>query len=104
MQITPEQVRERLDAGEPLVLLDCRELDELAICALPNAVHIPMRQTPGRLGELPRDRPVVVYCHHGVRSLQVAAFLREHGLPDAVSMAGGIDAWSLRVDPTVRRY
>ncbi len=90
-------------ADAPPVLLDCREPGEWQHCRIDGAMHIPMTQTPGRLGELSADRPIVVYCHHGVRSLRVAQFLRERGY-DAASMAGGIEAWSLQVDPTVPRY
>jgi len=62
-----------------------------------------MQQTPERLDDLPRDKPVIVYCHHGVRSRQVAGFLREQGY-DARSLAGGIDAWSQQIDPACPRY
>jgi len=104
VELSPEQVKAALDAGEPLLLLDCREDGEVSICRLPDALHIPMGQTPGRMDELPRERDVVVYCHHGVRSLQVAGFLRQRGFERVWSMAGGIDAWSRRIDPTVPRY
>ena len=59
---------------EPPVVVDVREPWELACCALPDVVHVPMREVPGRVGELPRERDVVVVCHHGVRSLQVARY------------------------------
>ena len=85
-------------------LLDCREPDEWQTARIEGATLIPMNQTPDRLGEIPSDRPVIVHCHHGMRSLRVARFLRDNGYPDARSMAGGIDAWSTEVDADVPRY
>lgn len=86
------------------VLLDCREPEELALCRIDGALHIPMTEIEQRAGEVPRDREVIVFCHHGVRSYAVAEFLRRLGHPHVFSMAGGIDAWSLDVDPGVPRY
>jgi rhodanese-related sulfurtransferase len=64
-----------------------------------------MGEVPGRVAELPRDRPIVVMCHHGVRSAHVVAYLREaHGFEQVVNLSGGIDAWSCDVDPRVPRY
>ena len=103
MDITVHQLKRRLDEGHRLLLLDCREASEVAICALPDAMHIPMRQTATRIEQLPRDRPIVVYCHHGIRSQPVAKLLSDRGF-DAVSLAGGIDAWSTQIDPSVQRY
>jgi rhodanese-related sulfurtransferase len=85
-------------------LLDVREAPELAICQLENASHIPMAQVPARLSELPRDVPLVVMCHHGMRSRRVVDFLRASGLRNAVNLEGGIDAWSAQVDRSVPRY
>lgn len=102
-QISATELADRLQAEDRPVLLDVREPEEVEICNLPDHVHIPMAQVPQGLDRLPRDRPVVVYCHSGMRSAQVTAFLRQHGL-DAVNLAGGIDAWSRTVDPDVPRY
>jgi len=104
MEISPHQLRQRLDAGEPVTLLDCREDDEVAYCRIDGALHIPMAQTPARTDELPGDRPIIVYCHHGVRSDRVAAYLRDRGFADVYNLTGGIDAWSLHVDRSVPRY
>lgn len=92
--------------SEPLLLLDCRTPDEHAIARIDGAVLIPMQELPGRLGEIERFRstPIIVHCHHGMRSLRVARWLREQGFDRASSMAGGIDAWSERIDPLVPRY
>lgn len=93
----------RADGG---LLLDCRTPEEHTIARIEGAVLIPMQEIPERLGELEpwRDKPIVVHCHHGVRSLRVMRFLREKGFSQAQSMKGGIDAWSLEVDPSVTRY
>jgi rhodanese-related sulfurtransferase len=87
------------------VLLDVRFPDEHAYVALPGSVLIPLPELDERADELEsfRGRPVVVYCHHGVRSLDGAAYLRSRGL-DAVSLRGGIDLYSRAVDPSLPRY
>lgn len=87
-----------------IALLDVREPVEHRICHLENARLVPLRELPGRLEELDRERPLVVYCHHGIRSAQAVMYLRQKGLANATNLAGGIDAWSLRVDPSVPRY
>ena len=92
-------------APRPLVL-DCRTAEEHAIAKIEGSVLIPMQELAERLSELEpwRDSPIIVHCHHGVRSLRVTHFLREKGFPQAQSMKGGIDAWSVEVDPSVPRY
>lgn len=102
-QIQPSDLKRMLDAGQPVVLLDVREPEEHAYCALPGSVLIPLGELAGRVEEVPAGAPVVVYCHHGVRSLSGAAILLRAGI-EAMSLAGGIDRWSLAVDPTVPRY
>jgi rhodanese-related sulfurtransferase len=67
-------------------------------------VTIPMNEIPGRLAELPEDRPIACLCHHGMRSQNVAAFLARQGYTDVANIAGGIDAWSREKDPAVPRY
>ena len=104
-EIRPQALKAKLDAGEPVYLVDVREPDEYAICRLPGGVLIPMGEVVGRLDDIAAaEAPVVVYCHHGVRSLRVVGFLRANGVPDAVSLAGGIEAGSTQIDPTVPRY
>src|SRR5262245_60144348 len=91
-----------LSQEEPsLCLLDCREPSEWNVVHLSGARLIPMREIPQRLAELEEFRTarVVVHCHHGGRSLQVAAWLRKQGFAQAQSMAGGIDSWSVEIDP-----
>lgn len=85
-------------------LLDVREPQELTIASLPGTLHIPMREIPGRLAEIDRERPVVVMCHTGVRSRRVAGFLLANDFEQVCNLAGGIDAWSAEIDPDLPRY
>lgn len=92
------------------LLLDCRTADEHQTARIEAAVLIPMQELPDRVEELAahlsgdKTLPVIVHCHHGMRSLRVTKWLREQGFSQAQSMAGGIDAWSEQVDPSVPRY
>lgn len=94
------------NGATPFLLLDCREPDEHAIARIEGALLIPMRSVPERMAELEPHRAarIVVHCHHGVRSLRVTRFLRERGFAEAQSMTGGIEAWSLEIDPGIPRY
>jgi len=91
-------------AIEPPAILDVREGWELALCSLAGALHIPLGELAARFGELDRDRPLVVMCHHGVRSRAAQAFLLAQGFSRVVNLAGGIDAWARRVDPSMATY
>lgn len=105
-QIKPEQVAEKIQQGESVYLLDVREPWENEYCQLPNSVLIPLGELSSRVSEVePADGAlVVVYCHHGVRSLTGASILMEAGITNVASMIGGIDRWSARVDSRVPRY
>lgn len=103
-ELDPQQLKQRLEAGEPLVLLDVREPWEYQTARIEGSVHIPMMSVPGRLAELDRAAPTAVVCHHGVRSLQVALFLEQAGFQSLYNLRGGIDAWSREVDPGVPLY
>lgn len=103
-EISVQELKEQLDAGDACVLLDVREPEEVAIASLANAVHIPMGEIPGRLHELDPDANIVVYCHHGIRSMQVANFLVQHDFEQVVNLAGGIEAWAVVVEPGMARY
>ena len=105
IEITPAEVKRRMDAGEELTLLDVREPDEYQICRIESATLVPMREVSQQFDRLEEAAPpLIVFCHHGVRSLTVVSWLREQGLTECQSMAGGIDAWSRDVDPDVPRY
>lgn len=95
------RLRERGDAHG---VLDVREPWEVAISAFEGSLNIPMRELPGRLADLPRDRPLIVVCHHGMRSYQVASWLRRNGFANAVNLVGGIDAWARTIDPSMASY
>ncbi|HJZ54114.1 MAG TPA: rhodanese-like domain-containing protein [Gemmataceae bacterium] len=105
-QIHPSELKRKLDAGEPVYLVDVRNPDEHAYCRLPESVLVPLPELAARVAEVqpPEGALVVVYCHHGVRSLRGAAVLLQAGIENAASLSGGIDAWSLTIDPTVPRY
>ena len=107
LETTPQEIQRRIDAGERLVLLDVREPEEFAITRIEGATLIPMREVPASLQQLDAradEATLIVFCHHGVRSLNVVHWLREHDVAACQSMAGGIDAWSMLVDPSVPRY
>jgi rhodanese-related sulfurtransferase len=107
LEINPFHVKQQLDAGDALVLVDVREPAEFAIAKISDAELIPMGSVPDQLQRLEAaadDAMVVVFCHHGVRSLQVVNWLRQQGVENCQSMSGGIDLWSLNVDPQVPRY
>lgn len=104
IEISVTELAKKHAAGEDFLLLDVREPDEIATASLAWAVTIPMGEVPQRLAELPTDKPIAVMCHGGGRSARVTAFLNGNGFPDAVNVAGGIDAWSTSIDPGVPRY
>jgi rhodanese-related sulfurtransferase len=104
LEITAREVKQRLDRGDKLLLVDVREPHEHALCRIEGAVLIPMGSIPANLQKLDTDDDVICFCHHGMRSLDVANWLRQQGVKSAKSMAGGIDRWSLDVDPNVARY
>jgi len=105
LQITPSEVKQRLDKGEKLRLVDVRETYEFQQAHIEGSELIPMRTVPQALSDLAEETaPLIVFCHHGMRSLQVVSWLREQGIGSCSSMEGGIDRWSLEVDPTVPRY
>jgi adenylyltransferase/sulfurtransferase len=105
-QVDVHWLAARLAAGEPVCLLDVRQPWEHQTAALPGSRLLPLDQLAARAAEVdpPAGIPVVVYCHHGIRSLSAAAQLERRGLAEVFSLAGGIDAWSLHVDPRVPRY
>jgi rhodanese-related sulfurtransferase len=97
-------LKARLDSPTPPTLLDVREPWEVEIASVDGAINIPLGEITSRFGELPRDTPLAVMCHHGGRSAQATAWLRNQGFDHATNVAGGIDAWARAVDPTVSRY
>lgn len=104
MEIDVETLSQLRDGQEALAILDVREPWETAICAIEGSIRIPLGGLADRLGELPRDRLLVVMCHHGGRSAAATALLRRQGFERAVNLAGGIDAWARRIDPGMGVY
>ncbi len=105
LQVTPSEVKQRLDAGEKLRLIDIRETFEYRQASIEGSELIPMRTVPQALDSLEAEEsPLIVFCHHGMRSLQIVNWLREQGVERCSSMEGGIDRWSLEIDPAVPRY
>jgi rhodanese-related sulfurtransferase len=106
LEVDCQTVAARLRGQGEFVLIDCREFDEHAIARIAGSRLVPMSQLEARVGELTAhcDAAIAVHCHHGGRSLRVARWLREQGFAKAQSMAGGIDRWSIEIDPAVPRY
>ncbi len=105
MTLTSLELRKRLTTEKDFRLIDVREPDEWAVARLPEAELLPLSQFQERaLQELSPDEKIVLYCHHGVRSGRALDFLKANGYKDVLHLAGGIDAWSTEVDPTVPRY
>lgn len=106
MEIDVKEVHELQQSSESCLLLDCREPMEVQLVNINGAMHIPMQETPNRLEELEphRNERIVVFCHHGMRSLQVAQWLRSQGYDKVQTMAGGIDQWAAEIDPEMIRY
>jgi molybdopterin/thiamine biosynthesis adenylyltransferase/rhodanese-related sulfurtransferase len=103
-EITPARLAARMRAGSPVALVDVREPYEWSIARLPNARLVPLNSLPQAVHSLDREAEIVVYCHHGVRSAAAAAWLRDQGFARVLNLVGGIDRWSLDVDPSQRRY
>jgi rhodanese-related sulfurtransferase len=105
LELDPGELQKLRERGEPFVLLDVREPWEVATAHLPESTAMPMGDVPARAyNELDPEHRIVALCHHGVRSLHVAAWLRREGFEQAQSLRGGIDRWSAEIDPSVPRY
>lgn len=104
VQLGSAELKAWMDEGRMFCLLDVRTDEETAVCSLPNALHIPMNLIPLRQNELPDDVPLVVYCHHGIRSLHTAMYLADAGFENLYNLQGGIDAWAAEIDGNMMRY
>lgn len=103
-EITPDELKSLLERTSDVVVLDVREAWEVQAAIMGHHQHIPMGEVPARMGELERDKHIVVVCHHGVRSYNVTAWLRQQGFEKAQSLAGGIDRWARQIDSKVPVY
>lgn len=106
LEVTCQEVKACLDREDDFLLLDCREPSEHETVSIEAARLIPMSELSSRVAELEpnREQTIVVHCHHGMRSAQVAAWLRSQGFPNVQSMAGGIDQWAVEIEPGMARY
>jgi rhodanese-related sulfurtransferase len=104
LEIAPRDVEDLIRRNEKFLFVDVREKWEFETSHIEGAVLIPMREIPGNLAKFEDADQVVLFCHHGMRSLDAAAWLRQQGVAGARSMAGGIDRWSAEIDPLVPRY
>jgi sulfur-carrier protein adenylyltransferase/sulfurtransferase len=102
LEITAGELAERIERGEPLLLLDVREPYEWETGHLENSQHIPMRQIPAQVDSLPRDTEIVVMCRSGQRSANVQQYMLNSGFQKVKNLAGGLMAWAREVDPSVR--
>jgi rhodanese-related sulfurtransferase len=106
-EIQPDELVSLQESGAQLRLIDCRELDEWYICKLPGAELIPLssfaEDAPQKLGS-DKDQHLVIYCHHGMRSMRAAQWLRQQGYGRTQSLHGGVDLWAEVIDPEMRRY
>ena len=103
-EVSPAEAKELIDQGSAIVL-DCRTDEELEVASFPGALHIPLHDLETRWQEIePRDKEVLTICHHGRRSFRAATALQAKGLHNTRSIAGGIENWSLAIDPEIPRY
>ena len=102
--ILPAELQARMVAGEKLQLVDVRELWEFNTARIGGSVLIPMGEVAARVAELDSDADIIVICHHGGRSMQVAAFLEREGFSRVHNLTGGVDAWARTIDPSIPTY
>jgi sulfur-carrier protein adenylyltransferase/sulfurtransferase len=103
-EVTAEQLKQRIDAGENLFVLDVRNPNEFQICRIPGTVFLPLPELPTRFAEVPRDREVIVHCKSGMRSAKAIEFLKSQGYSKLANLTGGILAWAEKVDSGMARY
>ena len=101
VDITPKQLKARLDAGEAIDIIDIREPWEVAQGTLAEARPIPMDDVPEQLSDIPTDKPVVLMCHTGRRSEALAIWMETEGFENVLNLVGGIERWSAEVDPSI---
>lgn len=104
-QMTVTELKQRLEAtARDFILLDVREPWERQICSLPDAIGIPMGQLPARMDEIDPAQDIIIVCHHGIRSQQVAYYLQNAGFEKLFNVRGGIDAWAREIDSSMATY
>jgi rhodanese-related sulfurtransferase len=103
-QLTVEELKELRDRGEAPLLLDVREPHEYAFADLPGSLKVPLGTLPRSLDRIPKDRQLVVYCRSGARSANAVQFLLQMGYDKTRNLTGGVNAWTERIDPSMRKY
>jgi len=103
-EITATELKQRLDNGDDIQIVDVREAHEVAVAKIPNTIHIPLGQVLNRMSEIDSNKETVVHCKMGGRSQQAVDLMKQNGFKHALNMTGGITAWSDKVDPTVPKY
>jgi adenylyltransferase/sulfurtransferase len=103
-QIRPSEVKAKMDRGDEFLLIDVREPWEAEVASIPGGVLIPTYELANRTSEIPKNKETILYCHTGSRSMMAAFFLRRLGYTHIKNLSGGIDGWSVEVDPSVPRY
>jgi len=104
LEIDPVELDRMRKEGAPHLVVDVREKWELDVCGLDKSLHVPLGDLPSRAGELPKDKPLIMLCRTGRRSLQAALWLRSQGYAQAINLRGGVHQWSDDIDPTMRKY
>lgn len=106
LEISCQQTKDLLEGKDSPILIDCREPHEYELCHIKGAILVPLSDFVGKVEALfhDADQDAIVYCHHGVRSLYATQYLHQQGFTKTLSMQGGIDAWSLKIDTSVARY
>ena len=103
-EISVHELKQKLDQGDSILLLDVREPAEYEIARFEDALLIPLKELPQQVNRLHPDREIVIHCHAGVRSMYAASYLYQIGFRNVKSLAGGIDQWAIEIDPTLNRY
>ena len=103
-EIDVQTLKSKLDDNDDFILIDVREDQELKVCKIDRAIHIPMGVVPARLNDIDSDKPVVVMCKSGGRSAQVCQYLNENGYSNIYNLNGGITSWALEIDSTMATY
>lgn len=104
LRILPKELKKKLDTNEDIFLLDVRNQHEHEIAKIKNAILIPLPQLEGRIHEIPKNKEVIIYCHHGNRSLEATKILKENGFNKVKSLIGGIEVWSRFIDSSIPQY
>ena len=103
-EISPSDLKKKINAQVDILILDVREPFEYEICRIPNSVLIPLGQLPNRLTEIDSNKEIIIHCHRGNRSKIALKILRQKGFTNVKHLAGGIDAWALKIDKSLTRY